>query len=63
MLALATSSHAGKHLLVSVQSEKSEEQMGGFGKAEGNLDFAAGLSPGKAGVSELETRSGELSLV
>lgn len=36
--------------------------MGGYGKSAGKLDFAAGLSPGKA-RERIETRSGELSLV
>lgn len=46
-----------------MQSEEAEEQTGGYGKAEGSLDFAAGFSPGKASVTETETRSGEPSLV
>lgn len=62
VLALTTSSHAGKQSLVYMQSEEAEEQMGGYGKAEGKLDFAAGFSPGKASVREMGTRSGELSL-
>ena len=46
-----------------MQSEEAEEQMGGYGKAEAKLDFAAGFSPGKASVRGMETRAGELSPV
>lgn len=62
-MALATSSHAGKQSLVYPQSVEAEEQMDGYRRAEGKLDFAAGFSRGKTRVSEMETRAGELSLV
>jgi len=39
-----------------MQSKEAEEQMGGYGKAEGKLDFAAGFSPGRTSVGEMENK-------